>query len=204
MNESNHLQDKKDGELDSIVKAIANIPDVSPPETLLENVMARIQPKRLGLFQRWWRGFRTPVTSITITPLRLASTGVSIVAVILIAWAVMIQIPHDQKIDIAMESKGETNVPVSFALDMPGVSSVDVIGTFNGWTPADYHMQWDPNKHLWVLGVHLKAGTHEYAFLINGNTVLPDPGAQAYREDGFGNRNSILIINRNKNNGNHI
>ena len=204
MKHSKHPQDEKDAGLSSIAKAIADIHDVSPPETLLENVMARIQSKKLGFFRRWWRGFRTPLTSVAITPLRLASLGVSMALLIIIMWTVVLQIPQEQKINMAMEGKEKTNVPVVFALDMPGVSSVDVIGTFNGWTPRDYHMQWDPEKRLWALTVHLQNGTHEYAFLVNGKTILPDPNALVYREDGFGQKNSILIINRGKNNGNHI
>ena len=166
--------------------------------------MARIQPKKLGFIRRWWRGFRTPMTEITITPLRLASLGVSLAALILITWAIMIQFPRYQKSNIAMESKEGTNVPVVFALDLPGVSSVDVIGSFNGWAPGNYHMQWDPRKRLWTLTVHIREGTYEYAFLVNGKTILPDPNALMYSEDGFGQKNSVLIINKEKNNGTHI
>jgi hypothetical protein len=204
MNHSNHLPDEKDRELDNIAKAVAGIPDVSPPDKLLQNVMARIQPKRIRFIRRWWRGFRTPMTAITITPLRLASLGVSLAALILITWAIMIQFPRDQKSNIAMGSKEGTNVPVVFSLDMPGVSSVDVIGSFNAWTPGNYHMQWDPKKRLWTLTIHIREGTYEYAFLVNGKTILPDPNALMYREDGFGQKNSVLIINKEKDNGTHI
>lgn len=204
MNDSSHLQDEKDRGLDSIVKAIANIPDASPPDMLLQNIMARIQPKTLGFFRKWWRGLRAPLTAVTITPLRLASLGACIALWIFITWTVMVQFPQDQKIHTATASKNRINVPIVFALDMPGVSSVDVIGTFNSWTPGDYHMQWDPKKRLWILRVHMREGTHEYAFLINGETILPDPNAMVYREDGFGQKNSVLIVNRGKKNGNHI
>jgi hypothetical protein len=200
----NPLQDEANRDLDAIAQVIARIPDVSPPETLLEAVMAGIHTKRIGLFRRLLRALRSPMTSITVTPLRLASLAVSAAALVIITWAVIMNFSSNPNIETMLEVKSEATVPVVFTLEMPQVSRVDIIGSFNGWSPGDSHMQWDPNLHLWVLTVQLKAGTHEYAFLINGKTVLPDPSALAYREDGFGNRNSVLIINRDMNNGSHI
>lgn len=200
----NHLQDEKNRDLDNIAEVIARIPDMSPPEALLDAVMARIQTKRIGFFRRLWRALRSPMASITVTPLRLASLATSAAALVILTWVVITNVSSDPKIETALAMQGEGKVPVVFTFNMPQVSKVDVIGSFNGWSPVDSHMRWDPNMRLWVLTIHLRAGTHEYAFLVNDKTILPDPSALAYREDGFGNRNSVLIINRDRDNGNHI
>lgn len=45
--------------------------------------------------------------------------------------------------------------------------------------------------------MELPMGRHEYAFLIDGERIVPDPGALLYHEDGFGNRNAVLILGGN-------
>jgi hypothetical protein len=204
MEKTNPLVDQKNRELARIAEAVTRIPDMAPPEMLLKSIMDKVQPKQMGLFQRLWRNFRTPMMSITVTPLRFAAFVVIIAVMGIISWTMMFdRFRHDQ-VDVAMEIQSEKKVPVVFALNMPQVSRVDVIGSFNGWSPKDYHMYWDLNRHVWLLTVLLQPGTHEYAFLIDGESVLPDPDALVYREDGFGHKNSILIINRDKTNGNYI
>jgi 1,4-alpha-glucan branching enzyme len=91
---------------------------------------------------------------------------------------------------------------VTFTLNMPDASNVEVIGSFNQWTPNGFRMDWDERRGLWVLSVPLERGRYEYAFLVDGKTILPDPKAFMQQDDGFGNKNSILIIERD--NGHEI
>jgi hypothetical protein len=59
-------------------------------------------------------------------------------------------------------------------------------------------MKWDKERELWAITLELPEGRHEYAFLIDGQRVISDPGAHFYQADGFGNQNSVLIL-RGKN-----
>jgi len=46
----------------------------------------------------------------------------------------------------------------------------------------------------WMLEAELPPGDHEYLFLVNGERLVPDPLAPLTRDDGFGNRNSIMFV----------
>jgi len=46
----------------------------------------------------------------------------------------------------------------------------------------------------WQVEVPLRAGTYAYMFVVDGRTWLPDPDADAYRDDGFGSRNSVRRV----------
>jgi hypothetical protein len=55
-------------------------------------------------------------------------------------------------------------------------------------------MQFNPEKRVWSLTVRLPEGRYEYALLVDGQKVLPDPEASLYQDDGFGNENSVMIL----------
>ena len=58
-------------------------------------------------------------------------------------------------------------------------------------------MKKDETKGAWTLVLQLPAGRYEYAFVLDGQTIIPDPLAEFYEDDGFGNQNGVLIV------GNH-
>src|SRR6266480_2982560 len=46
---------------------------------------------------------------------------------------------------------------------------------------------------IWPATLTLPAGQHQYAFVVDGERWVPDPGAPAV-DDGFGRRNSVLTL----------
>ena len=40
----------------------------------------------------------------------------------------------------------------------------------------------------------LRAGRYTYAFLLDGRLWVPDPTAPLAPEDGFGRRNSVVVV----------
>jgi 1,4-alpha-glucan branching enzyme len=86
---------------------------------------------------------------------------------------------------------------VVFTLNIPGASKVELIGSFNKWRSGDFLMRWDESRKAWSVSLDLQKGRYEYAFLVDGEKVVPDPKALINRDDGFGNKNSILIVERN-------
>lgn len=67
---------------------------------------------------------------------------------------------------------------------------VEILGTFNSWVP----WRLDPaGKGRWKRALVLAPGRYAYKLRIDGH-LRPDPGASQSEDDGFGNRNSILIV----------
>ena len=58
-------------------------------------------------------------------------------------------------------------------------------------------MKWDESRKAWIVSLSLEKGRYEYAFLVDGEKIVPDPSALIDQDDGFGNKNSVLVIERN-------
>jgi hypothetical protein len=87
--------------------------------------------------------------------------------------------------------------PVNFVLEAPGAHEVAVIGSFNGWNAAGWGMRRDAATGRWFLSTALPPGSHEYVFLVDGVTPLPDAAAALSVNDGFGSQNSVLVVKSN-------
>jgi 1,4-alpha-glucan branching enzyme len=85
-------------------------------------------------------------------------------------------------------------VPVVFTLESPGAHTVSLIGSFNEWSPAGFEMRPTEEGRLWMLKIQLPEGRYRYAFLIDGRLVMVDPSSPFVESDGFGNRNSIILV----------
>ena len=88
---------------------------------------------------------------------------------------------------------GEQPVYVQFQLTAPGAATVAVAGDFNEWQPNVVLADPDGDG-IWSGRLLLSPGVHKYMFVVNGTDWMPDPLAEQYVEDGFGNRNSVLAI----------
>jgi hypothetical protein len=88
---------------------------------------------------------------------------------------------------------GERPVYVQFVLEAPDASSVAVAGDFNEWQPEVELVDPDGDG-IWSGRLLLPPGVHKYMFVVNGTEWIPDPLAEQWVEDGFGNRNSVLAI----------
>jgi len=172
---------------------IQKIPALEPPSDLLTSVMKSIQPKKLPWMRRVALWAESP-KSLTFTPMRLAPVAMVLIGILVVFgyWVL------GQKDFGFYPNQADSRTPVVFNLKIPDAQAVAVVGTFNGWKPKGYEMQFDPEKKIWSLTVRLAEGRYEYAFLVDGQKVLPDPEASLYQDDGFGNENSVMIL-RTKN-----
>jgi len=118
------------------------------------------------------------------------------VALMLVAVVFLYQIQDGNKTTSIINRAALAEKIVLFTLDMPHASNVALIGTFNQWTPEGYRMYRDDQRGVWKLSIPLDSGRYEYAFLIDGKIVVPDPKGLLQRDDGFGNKNSILTIQK--------
>jgi len=84
-------------------------------------------------------------------------------------------------------------VMVQFVLNAPGAQSVAVAGDFNDWEGGG-HLSDPDGDGIWTGRIHLRPGVHQYMFVVNGEEWVVDPGAEAYRDDGFGSRNAVVTV----------
>ena len=40
----------------------------------------------------------------------------------------------------------------------------------------------------------VEPGIHEYMFVVDGAEWITPPGAEGYRDDGFGSRNAVVTV----------
>ena len=171
---------------------VQKMPDLEPPSNLVTSVMQAIQPKKLHWIKRVALWAKSP-KSFTFTPLRLVPATMVLIGILIVSgyWVFV------QKNFRYYPDQAESRIPVVFNLNIPEAHGVSVVGTFNGWKPRGYEMQFNPEKKIWSLTIRLPEGRYEYAFLVDGQRILPDPEASLYQDDGFGNENSVMILRSN-------
>ena len=90
---------------------------------------------------------------------------------------------------------GETQlIPVKFRFEAPNAEEVSLAGTFNGWSTTINPMKDNDKDGVWELTLYLKPGRYEYKFVVNGSKWYEDPKSQDYVPDGFGGRNSVVVV----------
>lgn len=185
---------------ESLIKLIEQMPPMTPPKDFTDRVMEGLQPKRLSFLKRLYRGAFTPKT-VSFTPVRLIPSMVAVMALFFVFLINLdfIGLIYQQGHIVKQEHTANSTrfVPVTFALEKAGAKDVSVIGSFNGWEPGRHEMRFDKEKNEWILTIKLPPGQYEYAFMINGEKIIPDPKAAFTRFDGFGSRNSVIFT------GNH-
>jgi hypothetical protein len=172
-------------------KQLRGMPYLDPPANLLPSIMGAIRRKRFPWWYRSLRWARSP-QSLTLTPLQVGSLA-SLVSLISFVSAFYL-LRSDPGHHFTGELPG--SVPITLTLNMPEARSVSVVGTFNAWHEKGYEMTRDAARGTWTLLLRLPDGRYEYAFVLDGQNIIPDPEADFYADDGFGNQNAVLIVRK--------
>jgi hypothetical protein len=90
------------------------------------------------------------------------------------------------------ESKRSNIVNVRFMYQSGDAKHIALSGNFTQWQPA-YSLQKNSTGE-WFIDVPLKPGRYEYQFVIDGKQWLADPNSIQYQDDGFGGKNSIIVV----------
>ena len=184
-----------DSDLEKLGQALKHLPQEEPPYDLAAAVLKKVKPKQSSIWQRLRQWATTPRT-YTVSPLRLAPLATVLIVVLVLAGRFTTMSPEQKTAELQTPKM----VTIRFTFAAPQADSVALIGTFNLWSPERHVMHADRKSGTWELEVKLPAGRHEYSFLVDGNKAVPDPKAMFTKDDGFGNRNSIIIVE----NGSHI
>lgn len=72
--------------------------------------------------------------------------------------------------------------------------AVTVAGTFNGWDSGKAPMTDPDGDGVWETVLDVPAGRQSYKFVVNGNDWFTDETAGDSEDDGFGGRNSVMVV----------
>ena len=189
MNTTAHSTNRSDTSQDVLIARLRALGDADPGADFADRVMARIPlhaprtapQSRIARLACWFVRPRT----IRMSPLG----GLAMAACVLLVMGLTLRggmVKNDEP--------PQGLAPVKFVLAAPGAREVAVIGSFNGWNAAGWTMRNDAATGLWTLSAALPPGSHEYVFLVDGTTPVPDAAAAFSADDGFGSRNSVLLV----------
>jgi hypothetical protein len=89
----------------------------------------------------------------------------------------------------------ESTITIHLMIEVPGASTVSVVGDWNGWNPGIDMLKDPEGDGIWEIKLRLdKNNEYRYQFLINGREWVPDPASPVQVDDGFGGINSVLEI----------
>jgi len=145
--------------------------DRTPPSGLSERIIARLEARKK--------------TGSRMRPLRFALPAA---AMILFALGLVFLLRSPYR-------SGNDTVIVRFELHAPNAAEVSVVGNWNRWDPEAQKLEDPEGDGVWEIEIPLKRDReHQYQFLIDGQSWIPDPEAPLRVDDGFGGVNSVLQI----------
>ncbi|MGE5586146.1 MAG: hypothetical protein ACM309_11570 [Bacillota bacterium] len=96
---------------------------------------------------------------------------------------------------LALPVFAEDKIPVAFTFKPPiPATSVNVAGTFNGWSATANPMSDPEGDGIWAAVIELAPGSYQYKFVVNGDKWYEDPYAADFVSDGYGGKNSIVYV----------
>jgi hypothetical protein len=70
--------------------------------------------------------------------------------------------------------------------------SVCLSGDFNDWATDSHCLR--RNGETWEIELPLSPGRYRYGFILDGSLWVTDPKALLIEEDGFGRKNSVIVV----------
>jgi hypothetical protein len=174
---------------DRFVKALheygskVDIPDARVDTAVMQAIQARGSVERSSSFWQWL----LQPSQLRVRPAVLAAASIALIA---LGAAVPFLLPGG----IDPGGNGVATVLVRFELRAPSAASVTLTGSFNAWSADRIALKQSPETGVWSGTVPLQPGRHEYSFVIDGETWVPDPSAHAQVDDGFGQVNSVIVV----------
>ena len=205
INEFNHkLSNSLSSEQAGIAKLISDMEYKALPHDLTDIVMQSIAPNS----EPWWHcvisWLMTPRT-IRIPPLvPVSALAGFILFIIVFAGGIPVNLytnlytnlNSDAETDQSVQTASSENqfVNVVFTVNIANAKEVALIGSFNNWQGNYHKLIPSDEEGKWTISIALEQGVHEYAFIVDGKRIIPDPGSLAYKNDGFGNLNSVILV----------
>ncbi len=170
--------------LERMMRALDRRP-VRLPSTVRRAVMARIRAERPSAWARAWAWLAAP----QLSPLAAAVALAAGMALLLLLRA---QLPTGASTEPARA--GWATTPVRLIFLAPRATRVAVTGDFASWNPKGIPLAGPYGNGVWTVELQLAPGLHHYAFIVDGTDWRPDPNVASQVDDGFGQKNSVLVV----------
>jgi hypothetical protein len=180
------LKEEFDG-LSTVVRAVETSERMPTPPFFTAEVMRRLQPRKATLGSR----IRDFVFKGRVLRWNMA-TAIAVAVLFALTFTLAVR-TRNAPVETAMLGQQEQVVNVTMNLHAPEAHHVAVAGTFNKWK-TDTHVLTRQENGIWTISVPLKPGEHSYMFIVDGKAWVTDPNAEAYRDDGFGNKNAVKRV----------
>ena len=79
-----------------------------------------------------------------------------------------------------------------FVIFKPGITSAEISGSFTGWRKVPLRPA--TTDGYWEVTLELEAGEHRFVYILDNETLFPDPTVPVRETDDFGASNSILRV----------
>jgi hypothetical protein len=155
-------------------------------------VMAAIRAGRRAARRPAWRWLFE--SRLEVRPAFALAAAVALVA-LSVALTTVVRPPAGPPVGLAAGSGREVGtVLVRFELAAPDARRVTLAGSFNSWSDSATPFERNPASGVWAVTVALPPGEHQYLFVVDGTSWIPDPAAHAQVQDEFGQTNSLLVV----------
>ncbi len=168
------------------VALLAGVERQVPSSSFTEEVLARLPDRK----SRPWDNVRELLWAPRVLRWNVASAlALSLVLVVTaLAWRTL-----PGRIGFGPEPRPVVTL-FRFSLDAPRARQVALAGDFNGWRTDEIFLADVTGRGHFSVTLPLKPGRYAYMFVIDGATWMTDPRAEAYRDDGFGNKNALVNV----------
>ena len=130
-----------------------------------------------------------PLDTYRPSPLRLAARWAAVPALVaaVLAGAFFLKGQYELRSRTA-----DRVLEISFLA--PAATTVAVVGDFNRWDPQRNLMVRASHAGVWGVKLRLPPGVYQYSFVVDGKVWEADPRARSFVDDGFGGRNSVIVV----------
>lgn len=188
------LEDEERAAADRLAAAARALGDAASPlpaaldDTVMRAVRVRPASRRPGSGS--WRWLVEP-QAVRVRPVWVPVALAAALALWLIPRAFAPAV-RPAPVATALAANRDT-VFVHFELAAPTARDVAVAGSFNGWRPETLPMRRGEGG-VWSVTIPLALGEYHYQFVVDGRRWVSDPTAHALEDDGFGGRNSVIVV----------
>lgn len=174
-------------EVTRLLEAMGRTPVTLPP-AVRERVMMRVRAAARSPWRRGWTWATTPVVRLTPATVGLALAAAAAAALLLVRPRAA------PEAAVPVSAAVADRVATRFVLIAPTATSVAVTGDFLNWDPKGVQLKPVGSTGTWAAEMALAPGVHHYVFIIDGTEWSPDPNAPSQVDDGFGQKNSVLVV----------
>jgi anti-sigma factor RsiW len=174
---------------DGALRMMAESPRPPVPAAFTADVMKRLPPPAMPPGER----LRRFLFAGRILRWNMATALVAALFLVVSTVMVVRRPPSPPIVATPVYEQQAASVTVRLTFYAPKAQRVSVAGDFNKWR-VDSHEMSRQNGGIWTIDLSLEPGVYSYMFVLDGGKWKTDPGADAYEDDGFGNKNAVMRV----------